>query len=211
MFWVIFFGLFSDYHNTLSTHYKYMFWVVFLDYFQIAMVLCLHTINICFGLFFWTIFRLPWYFVYVAYLLVMVVIGTCSYFVMLYGLKYGYHKSLAWLVSFVTSVFNSACVAEPVKVLAVALMLTLVFKSAVEYDSGKIKNVLGIVFLSFSFTHCTSSPVFGMEFTFPHCHQQILRLMIYRSLSPKCLVCRGVSDFGNFKMVDLNLLSMYAF
>ena len=138
----------------------------FLNYFQIAIIHSPHTITLI-----WTIFRLPWYFVYVAYLLVMVVIGSCSYFVMLYGLKYGYHRSVAWLVSFVTSVFNSAFVAEPVKVLAVALMLTLVFKSAVEYDSGKIKNVLGIVFLSFSFTHCTSSPVFGMEFIFPHCHQ----------------------------------------
>ncbi|XP_041368785.1 polycystic kidney disease protein 1-like 2 isoform X2 [Gigantopelta aegis] len=59
--------------------------------------------------------RLPWYFVYVAYFVAVTTSLICSYFVMLYGLEYGYNKSVAWLISFFTSFFQSALVTEPVK------------------------------------------------------------------------------------------------
>ncbi|XP_041369934.1 polycystic kidney disease protein 1-like 2 [Gigantopelta aegis] len=81
--------------------------------------------------------RLPWYFIYVAYFVAITTSLICSYFVMLYGLKYGYNKSVAWLISFCTSFFQSALITEPVKVLAVAFLLTLIFRQSVQYDSGK--------------------------------------------------------------------------
>ncbi|XP_041361597.1 polycystic kidney disease protein 1-like 2 [Gigantopelta aegis] len=56
---------------------------------------------------------------------------------MLYGLKYGYDKSVAWLISFCTSFFQSALITEPVKVLAVAFLLTLIFRQSMQYDTGK--------------------------------------------------------------------------
>ncbi|XP_041373429.1 polycystic kidney disease protein 1-like 2 [Gigantopelta aegis] len=82
-------------------------------------------------------FRLPWYFIYVAYFIAITTSLVCSYFVMLYGLKYGYNKSLAWVISFFTSFFQSALVTEPVKVLAVAFLLTMIFRQNMQYDSGK--------------------------------------------------------------------------
>ncbi|XP_041368276.1 polycystic kidney disease protein 1-like 2 isoform X2 [Gigantopelta aegis] len=85
--------------------------------------------------------RLPWYFLYVAYFVAFTTALICSYFVMLYGLKYGYNKSVAWLVSFFTSFFQSAFITEPVKVFAVAFLLTLIFRHSVQYDSGKQQEI----------------------------------------------------------------------
>ena len=81
-------------------------------------------------------FSLPWYFIHVAYFIAVTLNIISSFFVMLYGLKYGYHKSVSWLLSFFTSFFQSAFVTEPVKVLAVAFLLTLVFRQSVTYDTG---------------------------------------------------------------------------
>ncbi|XP_041369324.1 polycystic kidney disease protein 1-like 2 [Gigantopelta aegis] len=87
-------------------------------------------------------YRLPWYFLYVAYFLSITVSVICSYVIMLYGLKYGYHKSVSWLISFLTSFFQSAFVTEPLKVFVVALMFTLICKNSVKYSSGKINKAL---------------------------------------------------------------------
>ena len=53
---------------------------------------------------------------------------------MLYGLKYGYNKSVSWLVSFLTGFTQSACVTQPVKVLAIAVVVTMIFKKPAEFD-----------------------------------------------------------------------------
>ncbi|XP_041370031.1 polycystic kidney disease protein 1-like 2 [Gigantopelta aegis] len=74
---------------------------------------------------------------YVAYFVAVTTSLICSYFVMLYGLKYGYNESVAWFISFCTSFFQSALVTEPIKVLAVAFLLTMIFRQSMMYDSGK--------------------------------------------------------------------------
>ncbi|XP_041370581.1 polycystic kidney disease protein 1-like 2 isoform X2 [Gigantopelta aegis] len=90
----------------------------------------------------WSCCRLPWYFVYFAY---FIAIGTsiiCSYFVMLYGLKYGFNKSIAWLVSFFMSFFQSALVIQPVLVFIWAFLQTVLFNQRVKYESGIAKTSL---------------------------------------------------------------------
>ncbi|WAQ99880.1 PK1L2-like protein, partial [Mya arenaria] len=77
---------------------------------------------------------LPWWFLYVAWVLVLMVSLVSSYFVMLYGLKYGYQRSLEWLVSFLTGFTQSAFLTQPLKVFAIAMVLTLLFKKTVEFD-----------------------------------------------------------------------------
>ncbi|XP_041369822.1 polycystic kidney disease and receptor for egg jelly-related protein-like [Gigantopelta aegis] len=85
---------------------------------------------------------LPWYFLYVAYFIAITTALICSYFVMLYGLKYGYNKSLSWLISFFTSFFQSALIIQPLKVFFVAFLVTLLLKQPVEYKSGMSKKEL---------------------------------------------------------------------
>ncbi|KAL4227725.1 Polycystic kidney disease protein 1-like [Mactra antiquata] len=77
---------------------------------------------------------LPWWFLYIAWCLVLGISFVCSYFVMLYGLKYGYQKSIEWLVSFFTGFSQSALVTQPIKVLGVAIAFSFLFKKAVEFE-----------------------------------------------------------------------------
>ena len=77
---------------------------------------------------------LPWWILYIAWFLVISTSLVSSYFVMLYGLKYGYNKSVSWLVSFLTGFTQSACVTQPVKVLAIAVVVTMIFKKPAEFD-----------------------------------------------------------------------------
>ncbi|XP_064609577.1 polycystin family receptor for egg jelly-like [Liolophura sinensis] len=74
---------------------------------------------------------LPWWFVYINWLLLICTAFTASFFVMLYGLKFGYSRSVQWAVSFFTTFFTSAFITEPFKVVALALLLTLILKKHV--------------------------------------------------------------------------------
>ncbi|CAG2188171.1 PKD1L2 [Mytilus edulis] len=81
---------------------------------------------------------LPWWCLYIAWTIVITVSLINSYFVMLYGLKYGYQKSVEWLVSFFTAFFQSACFQQPIKVFAIAMILTYIFKKPVEIEGLKV-------------------------------------------------------------------------
>ena len=91
-------------------------------------------------------FSLPWWFLYIAWFLVITVSIVCSYFVMLYGLKYGYNKSVSWLVSFITGFAQSAFIQQPLKVIAVAVIITLIFKKPVEFEDYGPEIDLGMPF-----------------------------------------------------------------
>ncbi|XP_062612733.1 polycystin-1-like protein 2, partial [Saccostrea cucullata] len=80
---------------------------------------------------------LPWWTVYIAWTLVITLSVVSSYFVMLYGLKFGYQKSVEWLVSFFTAFFQSAFVTQPLKVIAISLIFTMILKKPVEIQGGK--------------------------------------------------------------------------
>ncbi|XP_067667538.1 polycystin-1-like [Haliotis asinina] len=84
-------------------------------------------------------FSFPWWFLYIAWTLALATCIICSYFVMLYGLKYGYQKSVDFLVSFFTAFSQSAIVTQPVKVVIVAALLTQILKRPVNYDSWTSK------------------------------------------------------------------------
>ncbi|KAL5005147.1 hypothetical protein ScPMuIL_018603 [Solemya velum] len=80
---------------------------------------------------------LPWWFIYVGWFLAMTISLICSFFVMLYGLKYGYRKSVDWLVSSLVAVVQSAMVTQPVKVICIAILLTVILKKPVEIEKEK--------------------------------------------------------------------------
>ena len=77
-------------------------------------------------------FKLPWWWLYIGWTLAM---GTCavsSYIVLMYGLSFGFNKSMAWLTSFLAATTNNIGIYQPVKVAAIVLTMTLLFKAPVE-------------------------------------------------------------------------------
>ncbi|TRY95089.1 hypothetical protein DNTS_004183 [Danionella cerebrum] len=71
---------------------------------------------------------LPWWFVYVGWLLVAGTSVTSGYFTMLYGLKYGKDRSVSWIISIIMSFTESLFFTQPVKVLFLAVFFALVVK-----------------------------------------------------------------------------------
>ena len=61
-------------------------------------------------------FRIPWWGIYVSWTLAIGFSLVASYFIVLYGLNYGYNTSVSWLISFMTGFGQSTGVMQPIKV-----------------------------------------------------------------------------------------------
>ncbi|XP_034741970.1 polycystic kidney disease protein 1-like 2 [Etheostoma cragini] len=77
---------------------------------------------------------LPWWFVFVGWLLVISSSFVAGFFTMLYGLKFGKERSVSWLVSMIVSFFQSILVIQPLKVICLAVFFALVTKKIDEED-----------------------------------------------------------------------------
>ncbi|XP_071122899.1 uncharacterized protein [Mytilus edulis] len=78
----------------------------------------------------------PWWVIYIAWTTTILTSLVSSYFVMLYGLKYGYYESLNWLVSFLTAFFDDVFLMEPISVVFFAMLFTFILKREVKIDSA---------------------------------------------------------------------------
>ncbi|KAJ7986099.1 hypothetical protein DPEC_G00347290 [Dallia pectoralis] len=79
---------------------------------------------------------LPWWFVFIGWILVLATSGVSGYFIMMYGLMYGKNQSISWLISMVVSFSQSLFLTQPLKVLGVAAFLSLVLKKADQEEYG---------------------------------------------------------------------------
>ncbi|MGH0119641.1 UNVERIFIED_CONTAM: hypothetical protein FKN15_058092 [Acipenser sinensis] len=72
--------------------------------------------------------ELPWCFVYLGWLCVFLTSGLAAFFTMMYGLKMGRVQSTQWLVAMAVTLFQSIFILQPLKVLMMALFLSLILK-----------------------------------------------------------------------------------
>ncbi|XP_061738629.1 polycystin-1-like protein 2 isoform X1 [Nerophis ophidion] len=79
---------------------------------------------------------LPWWFVFVGWMLVIATSGVSGYFTMMYGLTYGKDRSINWLISMVVSFFESLFITQPLKVLGFAAFFALVLKKVDQEEYG---------------------------------------------------------------------------
>ncbi|KAG7259854.1 hypothetical protein CRUP_015978 [Coryphaenoides rupestris] len=82
---------------------------------------------------------LPWWFVFLGWLLVAASSVVAGFFTMLYGLKFGKQMSISWLISMAVSFFESLLVIQPLKVLGLAVFFALLFKKVDEDDYENIQ------------------------------------------------------------------------
>ena len=106
--------------------------------------------------------------------------GSClfsSYIVMLYGLRFGYARSVEWLISFFTTMGQNVIFMEPIRVLVIAAIVALIFNTAVEPLSEGIdieQNIVLGKFVLRVFTLPCSTTVCGSF----HCQPLRLRSCI---------------------------------
>ena len=75
---------------------------------------------------------LPWWFVYVAFVLAFAIVAVCGFFTILYSFNYGLEVSVKWLITLLFSFITDAFFAQPLKVLVIALVMSLFFKRSME-------------------------------------------------------------------------------
>ncbi|XP_053722204.1 polycystic kidney disease protein 1-like 2 [Synchiropus splendidus] len=79
---------------------------------------------------------LPWWFVFIGWILVIATSGVSGYFTMMYGFTYGKDKSISWLISMLVSFFESLFITQPLKVLGFAAFFALVLKKVDQEEFG---------------------------------------------------------------------------
>ena len=79
---------------------------------------------------------LPWWCIYVAWALTISSSFACAFFIMQYGLRYGWQTSLDWLVAMLVSFIQSVVIVQPVKVIVLAIVFALTLKSHQVDDVG---------------------------------------------------------------------------
>ncbi|XP_036065666.1 polycystic kidney disease protein 1-like 2 [Oryzias melastigma] len=84
---------------------------------------------------------LPWWFVFVGWLLVIATSVVSGYFTMLYGLKFGKQRSISWLVSMIISFFQSLLFIQPLKVICLAVFFALIIRKVEEEDLHNVEFV----------------------------------------------------------------------
>eukprot|EP00058_Branchiostoma_floridae_P027353 XP_002612844.1 hypothetical protein BRAFLDRAFT_67208 [Branchiostoma floridae] len=75
---------------------------------------------------------MPWWAVYIGWLLVWFASFVAAFFTVLYTLSFGLAKAEAWLVTFLTSFVTDLFLMQPVKLLIVALLFALLVKKPIE-------------------------------------------------------------------------------
>ncbi|CAH1785596.1 unnamed protein product [Owenia fusiformis] len=82
---------------------------------------------------------LPWWFIYINWTLSVLICLSASYFIMLYGLKYGYQASIEWLTSIFVAFSTSILFIQPVKVITIAILCALICKRKPEIQDRRDK------------------------------------------------------------------------
>ncbi|XDV17483.1 hypothetical protein PO909_023332 [Leuciscus waleckii] len=84
---------------------------------------------------------LPWWFVFVGWLLVAATSVISGYFTMLYGLKYGKDRSISWIITIAMSFTESLFFTQPVKVFCLAIFFALVVKK-INFEDAELVDTL---------------------------------------------------------------------
>ncbi|XP_028665602.2 polycystic kidney disease protein 1-like 2 [Erpetoichthys calabaricus] len=78
--------------------------------------------------------RLPWWFVFVGWALLLTISVVSTFFTLLYGFVYGKDLSIKWVLSMGLSLFQSIFILQPLKVVFLAIFFALIVKKVEEEE-----------------------------------------------------------------------------
>ncbi|XP_077448709.1 polycystin-1-like protein 2 isoform X2 [Stigmatopora argus] len=85
---------------------------------------------------------LPWWCVFLGWLLLISLSGVSTFFTLLYGFYYGKAKSIKWIMSLGLSLFQSIFILQPLKVIGVAVFFALLLKPVAVEETEEVEQVL---------------------------------------------------------------------
>lgn len=77
---------------------------------------------------------LPYWFLYIGWVICFLTCFTTAFFCVLYGLQFGKEKSAQWISSMLISFFQDVLISQPIKILAVALIIAVIIKKPAEEE-----------------------------------------------------------------------------
>ncbi|XP_061598114.1 polycystin-1-like protein 2 isoform X2 [Cololabis saira] len=86
--------------------------------------------------------RLPWWFVFLGWFLLLSISAISTYFTLLYGFEYGKEKSIKWVMSLGLSLFESIFILQPLKVIGLAVFFALLLKPVALEETEEVEQVL---------------------------------------------------------------------
>lgn len=75
---------------------------------------------------------LPWWFIYISWVINITFCLICTYFTVLYGLKYGEQASFDWLCSFFFTFFQSAFLEQPAAIIFKAFLVAVLLPNRIK-------------------------------------------------------------------------------
>ncbi|XP_069824642.1 polycystin-1-like protein 2 isoform X2 [Dendropsophus ebraccatus] len=88
--------------------------------------------------------RLPWWFLFIGWALLISISGVSTYFTMMYGFLYGKESSIRWIVSMTISLIQSIFILQPLKVVGFAVFFALILKKVDEDEEELLDTELGL-------------------------------------------------------------------
>ncbi|XP_075692924.1 polycystin-1-like protein 2 [Rhinoderma darwinii] len=88
--------------------------------------------------------RLPWWFLFIGWSILISISVVSTYFAMMYGFLYGKESSIRWIVSMALSLFQSIFILQPLKVVGFAVFFALILKKVDEDEEELLDTELGM-------------------------------------------------------------------
>ncbi|XP_077862053.1 polycystin-1-like protein 2 [Saccoglossus kowalevskii] len=76
----------------------------------------------------------PWWVAYIAWTITIIVTLVSAFFIILYSMEWGPIQSEEWLLSFITSYFESTCLIDPIKAIFIAVVISIWTRKADNLD-----------------------------------------------------------------------------
>ncbi|XP_076879583.1 polycystin-1-like protein 2 [Brachyhypopomus gauderio] len=86
--------------------------------------------------------KLPWWFVFVGWTLLLGISGVSTFFTLIYGFQYGKESSIQWVVTLTLSLFQSIFIIQPLKVVGLAIFFALILRPVAVEDNEEVELLL---------------------------------------------------------------------
>ncbi|XP_053094236.1 polycystic kidney disease protein 1-like 2 [Pangasianodon hypophthalmus] len=86
--------------------------------------------------------KLPWWFVFVGWGLLITISGISTFFTLLYGFQYGKESSIRWVITLTLSMFQSIFIIQPLKVVGLAIFFALILRPVAVEDNQEVELLL---------------------------------------------------------------------
>ncbi|KAL7866550.1 hypothetical protein AOLI_G00143640 [Acnodon oligacanthus] len=86
--------------------------------------------------------KLPWWFVFIAWFLLLGISGVSTFFTLLYGFQYGKESSIKWVITLTLSLFQSIFIVQPLKVVGLAIFFALILRPVAVEEREEVELLL---------------------------------------------------------------------